>query len=38
LPFTTRATSRKSSMRELVQEPMNTRSSLMSVIFCLYQE
>jgi hypothetical protein len=33
LPSTTRATARKSSMRALVQEPMKTRSSAMSVIF-----
>jgi hypothetical protein len=32
-PSTMRATSRKSSMRALVHEPMNTRSSSMSVIF-----
>ena len=33
LPSTTLAAARRSSMRPLVQEPMNTRSSLMSVIF-----
>ena len=33
LPSTTLATSRKSSIRALVQEPMNTRSMPMSVIF-----
>ena len=32
MPCATRATSRKSSMRPLVHEPMNTRSSLMSVM------
>src|SRR5713101_1176911 len=32
LPATTFAAARKSSMRPLVQEPMKTRSSLMSVI------
>ena len=31
-PFTTAAAARKSSMRELVHEPMNTLSSLMSVM------
>src|SRR5215472_10436403 len=33
LPSTTLATSRKSSMRALVHEPMKTRSTAMSVIF-----
>src|SRR5215472_6945444 len=33
LPSTTRAAARRSSMRPLVQEPMNTRSSAMSAIF-----
>ena len=33
LPSAMRATSRKSSMRELVQEPMKTRLTAMSVIF-----
>ena len=32
LPFTTAAAARRSSMRELVHEPMNTLSILMSVI------
>src|SRR5690606_40366518 len=32
LPFTTAAAARKSSMRELVHEPINTRSSLIDVI------
>ena len=31
-PFTTSAASRRSPMREFVQEPMNTRSSLISLI------
>ena len=30
-PFTTRATARRSSSRLLVQEPMKTRSTLISV-------
>ncbi len=33
LPATTFAAARRSSIRPLVQEPMKTRSSLMSVIF-----
>ena len=32
LPFATAAAARRSSMRELVQEPMNTLSSRMSWI------
>src|SRR5947209_747379 len=34
LPLTYRAAMRRSSSRELVQEPMNTVSSEISVIFC----
>jgi hypothetical protein len=37
LAFDDARAARRSSMRPLVQEPMKTRSSLMSVIFCRLQ-